>query len=289
MIILPTGEFNMGSNNGEGDEKPVHHVTIRKLFAMGKTEITQGQWRALMSTTSVQQNSGENGLGELVGKIKHILPNHKRKDVTEGHFNAIMETSPEYYKNCGDHCTEEQKRAIREDAENNPSYFKNCGDECPVEQVSWADAQKYIQKLNAKTGKQYRLPSEAEWEYACRGGTQNEYCGSDNVDAVAWYGAYSNPQGNSGRSTHAVATLSANGFGLFDMSGNVWEWVEDAYHAGYSGAPTDGSNWVGDAVRHTLRGGAWSSKPQEVRATQRSRNEPSSRGSVGFRVVRVLP
>src|ERR1019366_4078855 len=113
-----------------------------------------------------------------------------------------------------------------------------------VEQVSWADAQKYIQKLNAKTGKQYRLPSEAEWEYACRGGSRNEYCGSDNVDSVAWYTANSTSQGNSGRSTHAVATLSANGFGLFDMSGNVWEWVEDSYHASYTGVPSDGSIWA---------------------------------------------
>lgn len=256
-----------------------------------------------MSTTTVQQKTAENGLGELVGKIEHILPSHKRKDVTEGHFNQIMEASPDYYKNCGEHCTEEQRRAIRESVEqgnseptenqiivdNNPSYFKSCGDECPVEQVSWADAQKYIQKLNAKTGKQYRLPSEVEWEYACRGGTHNEYCGSDSVDSVAWYGAYSNPQGNSGKSTHAVATLAPNSFGLYDMSGNVWEWVEDSYHANYIGAPIEGGIWMGDAVKHTLRGGAWSSKPQEVRAAQRGRNEPSSRGSVGFRVARVLP
>jgi formylglycine-generating enzyme required for sulfatase activity len=213
-----------------------------------------------------------------------------------------METSPEYYKNCGEHCTPEQKRAAREAAErgntvepvqvvidNNPSYFRACGDECPVEQVSWADAQKFILKLIAKTGKQYRLPSEAEWEYACRGGGHNEYCGGDNVGNVAWYGASSNPPGNSGKATHAVANLHANGFGLFDMSGNVWEWVEDSYHANYNGAPVDGSAWTGDGTKHILRGGAWSSKSQETRASQRSKNEPVNRGSVGFRVVRVLP
>ena len=302
MIVVPAGEFNMGSNNGESDEQPVHRVTIRKNFAIGKTEVTQGQWRVLMSTTSVVLNEGQSGLGELVGKITHILPNHRRRDVTEGHFNQIMETSPEYYKNCGEHCTEEQKRAIRESSEmgnaestdnrivvdNNPSYFKSCGDECPVEQVSWADAQKYIQKLNAKTGKLYRLPTEAEWEYACRGGTQNEYCGSDNVDSVAWSTGNSNTQGF-GKSTHAVATMSANAFGLYDMSGNVWEWVEDSYHASYNGAPNDGSIWTGDGNRHVLRGGAWGSKPQEVRASHRSMIEPVNRGSVGFRVVRVLP
>lgn len=303
MVIVPAGEFNMGASNADKDEQPIHHVTIAKMFAIGKTEITQGQWRALMSTTTVQA-TGESGLGELVGKIKHILPEHnRRRDVTESHFNSILETSPEYLKNCGEHCTAEQKRAIRESEErdgtvetanqivvdNNPSYFKNCGDECPVEQVSWADAQKFIQKLNAKTGKHYRLPTEAEWEYACRGGNQNEFCGSDQVGSVAWYGAYTNPLGNAGKSTHAVATLSANGFGLYDMSGNVWEWVEDNYHANYNGAPPDGSAWMGETSRHTLRGGGWNSKAQEVRAAQRGRVEPSGRGNVGFRVVRVLP
>jgi len=305
LVILPAGDFNMGASSGDGDEQPVHHVIIGKVFAMGKTEVTQGQWRALMAT-SVARNGRRSAIGAsvsgLVEKIeKEILPRHRR-DATEGHWNSIMETSPEYFKNCGDNCTPEQKRARRESAENgnaasagmvmvdnNPSYFKNCGDECPVEQVSWEDAQKYIQKLIAKTGKQYRLPSEAEWEYACRGGGANEYCGSDKVENVAWYGGYSTPLGNSGKTTHAVASLRANNFGLYDMSGNVWEWVEDSYHPNYNGAPVDGSTWIDDATKHLLRGGSWSSKPQEVRATQRGKIEPASRGSVGFRVVRVLP
>ena len=304
MVIIPAGQFNMGSNNGGAEEQPVHRVAIVKNFAIGKTEVTQGQWRALMKTSATPLVN-ENGLRELVGELQHVLPNHKRKDVTEGHFNQILETSPEYYKNCGDHCTAEEKRAIRESADNgntdstedqskvyvdnNPSYFKNCGDDCPVEQVSWEDAQKYIQKLSAKTGKKYRLPSEAEWEYACRGGTNKEYCGSDKVEGIAWYGAYSNSSGNSARTTHVAATLSPNGFGLFDMSGNVWEWVEDNYHTDYNGAPSDGSAWIDSGGRHIFRGGAWSSKPQEVRAAQRGWNTPFSRGSVGFRVVRVLP
>jgi formylglycine-generating enzyme required for sulfatase activity len=173
--------------------------------------------------------------------------------------------------------------------ENNPSYFKDCGDDCPVEQVSWAEAQKFIQKLIAKTGKRYRLPTEAEWEYACRGANSKEYCGGDQPDSVAWYGGYTNPAGNAGKSTHAVATLEANGFGLYDMSGNVWEWVEDGYHANYTNAPADGSAWTGETTRHVLRGGAWNSKPQEVRAANRGRVEPSGRGNVGFRVVRILP
>ena len=303
MVIIPAGEFSMGSNNADKDEQPVHRVRFAKMFAIGKTEITQGQWRALMSTLSTQQATTENRLGELVGKIKHILPEHRRRDVTESHFNTILATSPEDLKNCGDNCTAEQRRAIRESednegavstnnqivVENNPSYFKNCGDECPVEQVSWADAQKYIQKLVAKTGKHYRLPTEAEWEYACRGGNPKEYCGSDQADSVAWYGGYTNPLGNAGKSTHTVATLGANGFGLYDLSGNVWEWVEDNYHATYNNAPADGSAWLGETTRHVLRGGAWNSKVQETRAANRGRVDPSGRGNVGFRVVKVLP
>jgi formylglycine-generating enzyme required for sulfatase activity len=301
MVILPGGEFDMGSTHGEKDEQPVHRVSIGNMFAIGKTEVTQGQWRALMGTTKTR-SSAESSLGELVGKLQHILPKHK-KDVTEDHFSAIMESSPESYKNCGDDCTAEQRRALKQSNErggaevssnlvfvdNNPSYFKSCGDECPVEQVSWAEAKNYLQKLSAKTGKQYHLPSEAEWEYACRGGAKTEYCGGDKVDSVAWYGAYATPSGNSGKNTHIVATLGANGFGLFDMSGNVWEWVEDSYHANYFGAPSDGSIWAGDASSHTLRGGYWGSKAQEVRAAKRGKGEPSSRGGVGFRVVRVLP
>lgn len=301
MVIVPAGEFNMGSNNAGKDEQPVHHVTIAKIFAMGKTEVTQGQWRALMSTTR-EERDRESGLGELVGKLEHILPEHRR-DVTESHFDAILQTSPEYLKNCDDNCTPEQRRAIRDSqdndnsathtnriiVDNNPSYFKSCGDECPVEHVSWTDAQKYIQNLSAKTGKHYRLPTEAEWEYACRGGSQNEYCGSDQVTSVAWYGANTNPPGNSSNSTNPVATLSANGFGLYDMSGNVWEWVEDNYHENYSGAPVDGSVWLGDSVWHTLRGGGWNSSLKEVRAAHRSKIIPFGRGNVGFRVVRVLP
>jgi formylglycine-generating enzyme required for sulfatase activity/5,10-methylene-tetrahydrofolate dehydrogenase/methenyl tetrahydrofolate cyclohydrolase len=305
MVILPAGDFNMGSSNGDGDELPEHRVTVKKVFAMGKTEITQGQWKALM-TPPVEQTAGsrEKGLIGLVEKLERVMPGHRR-GFTPGHWNVMMDNNSEYLKNCGENCTEEQKRELRERTERrrdgaglslgqdyveiNPSYFKNCGDDCPVEQVNWDDAHEFIQKLNAKTGKQYRLPSEAEWEYACRGGNRNEYCGGDKVESVAWFGAYSNPSGNSGNATHAVARLSANGFGLFDMSGNVWEWVEDGYHTSYNGAPTDGSVWGENANKHTLRGGAWSSKPQEVRASQRSRNEPSSRGSVGFRVVRELP
>ncbi len=171
---------------------------------------------------------------------------------------------------------------------NNPSHFGSCGDTCPVENVSWNDAQAYIQKLNAGTGKQYRLPTEAEWEYACYGGSQTEYCGGDDVDSVAWHGGFFG--GNSGEQTHPVGQKQANGYGLYDMSGNVWEWVEDSYHDSYSGAPTDGTAWGGDGAKRVLRGGSWYGGPQDARAADRDRGEPAGRSfSFGFRLARMLP
>lgn len=213
MVVIPAGSFEMGSNDGANDEKPVHRVTV-KSFAIGKTEVTQGQWKALMG--------------------------------------------------------------------NNPSYFYNCGDTCPVEQVSWDDAQEYLKKLSAKTGKQYRLPSEAEWEYACRAGGKHEYCGGIDARAVAWMVS------NSLRKTHPAGQKQANTFGLYDMSGNVWEWTADHWHDNYNGAPGDGSAWTigGDAGRRVLRGGSWFDRPRLVRSATRIRNVTGARGSInGFRVA----
>lgn len=219
MVEIPAGSFDMGSNSGEANEKPVHRVTIAKPFAIGKTEVTQEQWRAVMG--------------------------------------------------------------------NNPSHFSTCGDTCPVEQVSWNDVQVYIQKFSAKTGKQYRLPTEAEWEYACRAGNQQEYCGGDSADSVSWNSI------NSGslffNTPHPVATKQANPFGLYDMSGNVWEWVEDSYHENYTGAPADGSAWGGGSAR-VLRGGSWGKNPTFGRAAARSRFGPGYRDfAYGFRLARTLP
>jgi formylglycine-generating enzyme required for sulfatase activity len=159
---------------------------------------------------------------------------------------------------------------------NNPSKFNSCGDNCPVEQVSWDDIQIFLQKLNAKTGRQYRLPNETEWEYACYGGSQTEYCGGNDIDSVAWYGNNASPGGNSNQTTHPVGQKQANGYGLYDMSGNVWQWMENCYSSSCSG--------------RALRGGSWNDRPQSVRAAYRSGNGPASRYySVGFRVARTLP
>jgi formylglycine-generating enzyme required for sulfatase activity len=191
--------------------------------------------------------------------------------------------------------TQIQWRAVMQDQwrtihGKDPSYFSSCGDNCPVEQISWNDVQIFIQKLNAITRKQYRLPSEAEWEYACRAGETHPYCGSDNVDLVAWYGASAETEGNSDQATKPVATKLANAFGLFDMSGNVWEWVEDSYHDNYKGAPTDGDAWQKDGKTRVLRGGSWFNSSPLVRATKRFKEAPTFRSKfAGFRLVRVLP
>ncbi|MBA2732129.1 MAG: SUMF1/EgtB/PvdO family nonheme iron enzyme [Acidobacteria bacterium] len=214
FVYVPAGSFMMGSENGEAYEKPVHQVTIREGFYMGKYEVTQAQWQQVMG--------------------------------------------------------------------NNPSNFK--GDNLPVETVSWDDAQEFIRKLNAQNdGYRYRLPSEAEWEYACRAGTTGDYAGE--VDAMGWYAK------NSGKKTHPVGQKQANSFGLYDLHGNVLEWCEDWYHDSYNGAPTDGSAWIsgGDQQSRVLRGGSWLFDSPFLRSAVRESFDPGdSRYYVhGVRVVAV--
>ncbi|MEN6422232.1 MAG: formylglycine-generating enzyme family protein [Smithella sp.] len=136
---------------------------------------------------------------------------------------------------------------------NNPSHFSSCGDNCPVEKVSWNDVQDFIRRLNSQTGKNYRLPTEAEWEYAARsGGKSEQYSGGADVDSVAWY------DGNSGRKTHPVGQKKPNGLGLHDMSGNVWEWCQDWYSDKYySQSNRDNPSGPSSGSNRVLRGGSW--------------------------------
>ena len=208
MVYVAGGTFQMGSNNGESDEKPIHTVTVSSFY-MDQTEVTQAEYRKVM------------------GK--------------------------------------------------NPSSFSGC-DACPVEQVRWYDANEYAKKV----GK--RLPTEAEWEYAARGGNKSKgytYSGSNNPDAAGWY------DNNSRSKTHPVAQKQPNELGLYDMSGNVWEWCSDWYDKGYySGSPqTDpqGSNSGEDRV---LRGGSWNNNDNSCQVANRSGSNPDYRSSYrGFRLV----
>ncbi len=169
----------------------------------------------------------------------------------------------------------------------NPSRFAACGPECPVENISWDNVQQFISKLNQKTGQNYRLPSEAEWEYAARAGTTTDWSfGNDEskLGNYAWYG------GNSGSKTQAVGQKLPNAFGLYDMHGNVWEWTQDCWHGNYSGAPTDASAWTTGCSDNTrvLRGGSWVNFPAGLRSAFRIRNFPGHRDdSIGFRLART--
>ncbi|MFM7876152.1 MAG: SUMF1/EgtB/PvdO family nonheme iron enzyme [Microcystis panniformis] len=177
----------------------------------------------------------------------------------------------------------------------NPAYFKDSpdSDRRPVEQVNWYDAIEFCARLSKLTGREYRLPSEAEWEYACRAGTTTPfYFGETITGELANYDAsktYTDePKGEYRKQTTPVGQFPPNAFGLYDMHGNVWEWCADTWHDNYDGAPTDGSAWIenGDDNRSPLRGGSWGNHPSFCRSAYR--NDDDRRDSIiinGFRVV----
>jgi len=153
--------------------------------------------------------------------------------------------------------------------ETNPSYFEN-NPQNPVEQVSWDDAKAFCQKLSQITGKTYRLPTEAEWEYACRAGTTTRYYFGDDANQLENYAWY---KGNSHGTTHPVGQKKPNAWGLYDMTGNVWEWCEDDWHNNYIAASDDGSAWLNNDNRSQpkkcLRGGSWGLYPNNCRSAFR--------------------
>ncbi len=179
---------------------------------------------------------------------------------------------------------------VKQKLEPDPSYFK--GANRPVEQVSWLDAMEFCARLSNHTKREYRLPSEAEWEYACRAETTTAYYfGNDatQLENHAWYDK------NSGMQTHPVGEKPANGFGLFDIHGNVWEWCEDDWHGNYEGAPTDGRAWIDrndnrsqreGEIRKLLRGGSWLADARHCRSAFRVGNDARDPFNFfGFRVV----
>jgi formylglycine-generating enzyme required for sulfatase activity len=176
----------------------------------------------------------------------------------------------------------------------------------PVINISWLDAQQYVTWLSRKTGQRYRLPSEAEWEYAARGGTETSYPWGDSQNSICDYANTLDIAGRTARPrwfwstycvdgytfTAPVGSFPPNPWGLYDTQGNVWEWVQDCWHNDYTDAPTDGSAWVegGDCSKRVNRGGGWGNNPRTVRAAKRDADAADGYGDAfGFRVVRDLP
>jgi len=195
-------------------------------------------------------------------------------EVTQGMWESVMGTDVRYYRDLAN-----PDWALYGEGSNYPMYY-----------VSWNDCQDFIEKLNELDSRHtYRLPSESEWEYACRAGTTTRfYWGNSDSGSVmgdyCWYGS------NSSSSTHLVATKLPNAWGLYDMSGNVWEWCEDTYQSSYDGAPTDGSAWVvSGASSRVKRGGSWLTHARSCRSALRNDLSADIRyDGLGFRLARSV-
>ncbi|MDB9430400.1 formylglycine-generating enzyme family protein, partial [Microcystis aeruginosa CS-555/01A07] len=187
---------------------------------------------------------------------------------------------------------------VKQDLDFKPAYFKDRpdSDRRPVEQVNWHDAIEFCARLSKLTGKEYRLPSEAEWEYACRAGTTTPFYFGETImgelaNCRASYTYAEEAKGEYREETTPVGQFPPNAFGLYDMHGNVWEWCADTWHDNYDGAPTDGSAWIenGNNNRSPLRGGSWSDLPFSCRSADRFYDDRRDGFSLddfrGFRVV----
>ncbi|MDB4728512.1 formylglycine-generating enzyme family protein, partial [Saprospiraceae bacterium] len=165
----------------------------------------------------------------------------------------------------------------------NPSNFK--GGSLPVDQVSWNDVQDFLKRLNSKTDQNYRLPTEIEWEFAARGGTNSqayEFAGSNSLEKVGWYAL------NSGNRTHPVGEKEPNELGIFDMSGNVWEWCQDWYGRSRKKDKTNPKE-PRNGKRRVLRGGCWGSNTEGCQVSNRGGNDPDSRINIcGFRIAQSV-
>ncbi len=253
MVAVPGGTFLMGSTkkdkDAQDDEFPQHEVRIAS-FEMGKYEVTNAEFVAFLNEKGNQVEGGVEWIN-LDGSIGR----EKCRIMTDG-----------------------KSFTIEKDYEKHPVLY-----------VSGYGANAYCNWLSEKTKQRFRLPTEAEWEYAARGGQAGlkegfTYAGSNKIDEVAWY------YGNSGSVAHPVGGKAKNQLGLFDMSGNIWEWRSDNWHDNYKGAPKDGSSWTegGDASRVVLRCGSWGDNVNVCRVADRNRNVRNDRvNNVGFRCARA--
>ena len=199
----------------------------------------------------------------------------------EGSVHQVTISEPFYMSKY-----EVTQKQWREVMGSNPSYNK--GDDLPVEYISWNEVQEFITKLNEREGSvKYRLPSEAEWEYAARAGTTTRYSFSDDESDLAYYAWYHE---NSEGSTHPVGQKMPNPWGLYDMHGNVYEWVQDEWHDSYDRAPTNGSAWEsGDGARRVFRCGSWCYVAEDCRSAARRYHGPGTLyACLGFRLLQEV-
>ncbi len=284
LVRIPAGEFMMGSGESAEqivknfaahnrapqefkDEYPRHRVRITRPFYLGKYEATVGNFRRFVQDTGYRTEAEKDGQGGW------------------GYNRAIGKCEgrrPQYNWR-------------------NPGFPQN--EDYPVLNVTWNDAVAFCRWLSRKEAKTYRLPTEAEWEYACRAGTTTRYYNGDDPDALAKVAKTTDPKGRSsfpaiqnllipkdqrGRFTAPVGSLPPNRFGLHDMLGNAWEWCSDWYGEDYyARSPVDDPQGPDSGDRHVRRGGAWNSFPLWARASFRNWNQPDSRCvNLGFRVAR---
>jgi len=277
MVLIPPGQFLMGSPAAEKDrlntEGPRHWAAIPRPFAISRCEITKGQFRQFVNDRLKTDHKPYKTVAENTGGCYVYDPKAKQwgRDKTA------------YW--------------------DKPGFPQD--DNHPVVCIAWQDAKDYADWLSRRTGANYRLPSEAEWEYAARAGTltsrfwgddPEQGCGFANgADAEA---AKINPDWKTTRCsdhygyTAPVATFRPNPFGVYDMAGNAWEWVEDCDHDNYQGAPDDGRAWIDSTKCATgyrgLRGGSWNDSPQYLRSANRDWLRPDGANDyLGFRLARA--
>jgi formylglycine-generating enzyme required for sulfatase activity len=270
LTLIPAGEFRMGSPDGDdqalADEKPQHPVQITQPFYLGVTEVTRGQFRRFVHEVGYQTEAEKDGKGA-------------------------------YGWN-------EQTKQFEQNARytwQNPGFEQT--DEHPVVNVSWNDAVAFAEWLSRKEGKSYRLPTEAEWEYACRAGTTTRFSSGDDPEGLAAVGNIADGTAKAKYPdwtwaiaardgyvyTAPVGRFAANAFGLHDMHGNVWEWCSDGFASDYyKQSPMDDPRGPSQATGRVVRGGSWILEPRSVRSAIRDGGAPGNRSSnLGFRLALV--
>jgi len=274
MVVIPAGEFTMGSPASEAergvDEGPQHQVAIA-LYALGRSEVTLAEFRRFADESGYKTDA--------------------ERDARAQGCSGFIYTDPAA-GNAGAQAVTSWRGPGLAQAESHPVLC-----------VSWNDARAYAQWLSKKTGKRYRLPTEAEWEYAARAGSVTaRYWGDDPLQACrfanvadqsrfqTWGFGQKHECTDGHYFTAPVAGYLPNQFGLYDMLGNAWEWTEDCWNESYAGAPSDGSAWLaGDCAQRVSRGGSWSTVPRFARSATRLKNTADHRDNLtGFRLARTI-